>query len=688
MVKQLIKSGATIVMCMAFIYSCSQSGSENTATRENHGLSIADMDTTVSPRQDFYEYADGGWIASHPIPPDRSSYGSFNELQDHNYEILRNILQEAAASNAKEGSIQQKVGDFYASGMDSTAINAAGITPVKSVLDQINQINGKASLLKTIADLRTEGMGTVYGFFVNQDDKDATKMTAYIGQGGLGLPDRDYYLKSSKRFATIRNEYLKHVASMFELMGDNAQDAQNEASVVMSIEKNMAVHSMTRVERRNPDNTYHKMTLTELDKLTPGISWKNQLGDLGISNVDYLIVRQPEFMKAVDKMFSDVSIRDWKTYLRWHVINDAAPYLSHPFEQEDFNFYGEILQGRKQMQPRWKRVLQTVNGGIGMALGQLYVQKAFPPEAKQKAMEMINDLKSAFRDRIHEITWMSEATKQKALQKLDAFMPKIGYPDKWIDYSTVHITRDNYFTNVMNADKFAFKRMINKLGKPVDRSEWYMTPPTVNAYYNPNMNEIVFPAGILQPPFFDPKADAALNYGGMGSVIGHEMSHAFDDEGSKFDAHGNLHNWWTTEDRDNFNKRAQQLINEYDGFRVLDSLHINGKLTLGENIADNGGVSIAYAALQKYYQKHGKPDKIQGFTPDQRFFLAWARIWRGKSTPQSIQNRLITDPHSPGKYRTIGVVENMNPFYKAFNVQPGDSMYVAPDKRANVWAEN
>ena len=679
------KSFTAVLLSIILFTACNMSESTKSS---NNGFNPSDMDTTVSPGQNFYEYADGGWIKNNPVPASKSSWSSFNILHEHNIDILKGILDSAAASNAPKGSVKRKVGDFYISGMDTTKIDEQGMTPVESVLDEINGIDNKTALLKTLAILRSEGMSSMYSFYVNQDDKDATKMVAYIGQGGLGLPDRDYYVKNDKRSQHIRKAYVTHVAKMFELMGDKQATADKEAQTVMDIEKNLAEHSMTRVERRDPDNTYHKMTLAKLDELTPDINWKNHLQDMGVSNLNEVIVSQPKFMENLNKMLNDVSINKWKTYLRWHVINAASPYLSSNFENEDFNFYGKVLQGTKKMEPRWKRVLSTMNRGIGFALGQLYVEKAFPPEAKQKAMEMINDIKSAFRDRIQQVSWMSDNTKKKALTKLDAFIPKIGYPDKWRDYSKLDITSDSYFKNVQKSRKFAYNRMINKLGKPVDRNEWHMTPQTVNAYYNPNMNEIVFPAGILQPPFFDPNADAALNYGGMGAVIGHEMSHGFDDQGSKYDAHGNLHDWWTQKDREQFNKRARSLVGEYDNFVVLDSLHINGKLTLGENIADNGGLSIAYAALQKYFKKHGEPGKIQGFTPSQRFFLAWARIWKSNYTPENLENRLRVDPHSPGKFRTNGVVRNIPAFYKAFNIQKGDNMYTPPDKRANVWAAN
>ena len=672
-----------VVLSISLFAACNQSDK----TRDNSdGLNLTNLDTTVSPTQDFYEYANGGWIKSNPVPPSKSAWTSFSILQEHNNDVLKSILKNSISDDAPGNSTEQKVGDFYKSGMDTLQIGKQGMKPVEPILSQIANIDNRVTLLNTIAELRQEGVGAMYSFHVSQDDKEATKMAAYLGQGGLGLPDRDYYLKTDKRSEQVRKAYVKHIAKMFELMGEKPAQSEKDAKTIMDIETNLAKHSMTRVERRDPDNVYHKMTIEQLEKITPDINWNQHFKKMGVTGLKTVIVSQPKFMSNLNNMLKDVSIANWKVYLKWHTINSAAPFLSKKFEDEDFNFYGKVLSGRKKMEPRWKRVLRTENRAIGFALGKLYVKKAFPPEAKQKAMEMINDIKSAFRDRIQNISWMSDSTKQKALNKLQALIPKIGYPDKWRDYSSLKITDASYFTNVLNANKYAYNRMINKLGKPVDRNEWFMTPQTVNAYYSPNKNEIVFPAGILQPPFFDPKADAALNFGGMGAVIGHEMTHGFDDQGSKYDKNGNLHDWWNKQDRKNFNERAQNLVNEYSDFVVLDSLHINGKLTLGENIADNGGVSLAYAALQKYYQKHGKPDKIQGFTPNQRFFLAWARIWEANMTPESLENRLRVDPHSPGKFRVNGVVRNMPAFYKAFNVVSRDSMYTAPARRANVWA--
>ena len=667
--------------------SCNTNKTATSATKEtNHGLNLADMDTVVSPGLNFYRYADGGWLKSHPVPADRSSYSSLYQLVENNNKILKSILEDAASSKAPEGSVKQKVGDFFASGMDTLAIKKQGLEPIDPLLKQVAMVQNRKELLKILANLRTKGFGSMYGFYVNQDDKDATVMAAYILQGGLSLPNRGYYLKNDKRSKKIREEFVKHVSRMFQLMGDSKSEADMNSNVVMDIETELARHSKTPVQLRDPESNYHKMTVRQLDKLTPAFNWDEQLKNLDIAKLQSVIVGQPKFISNLNKMLNDVSIDHWKIYLDWHIINVSAPYLSNKFEKEDFNFYGKVLNGQQKMRPRWKRVLRAVDNGVGFDLGRMYVKRAFPPEAKAKALEMVNDIRAAFKDRIENLDWMSPDTKKLAVQKLKAIVTKIGYPDKWRDYSNLEINRQSYITNVMRSNAFSYKRMIHKLGKPVDRTEWHMTPQTVNAYYNPNMNEIVFPAGFLQPPFFDPKADAALNYGEMGVVMGHEMTHGFDDQGSQYDAKGNLHDWWTKKDRKRFKNRAQGLVNEYDNFVVLDSLHLNGKLTLGENIADNGGLSLAYAALQMYYKKHGKPDKIQGFTPDQRFFLAYARIQRANYRPELLENLIRTNPHSPSKYRLIGAIENMPQFYTAFNIKKGDSMYVAPDKRANVWS--
>ncbi|MFD2245878.1 M13 family metallopeptidase [Pontibacter ruber] len=649
------------------------------------GLELANMDTTVDPCTDFYQYANGGWVKNNPIPASESRWGSFNELAERNNAVLRQLLAEAASStNAAKGTPAQLVGDFYAAGMDSVAVNKAGISPIKSELDKVAAIKTADGLVKTIADFKTKGIGGFFTMYVGQDDKVSTQYMLQATQGGLGLPDRDYYLKEDERSKNIRAEYLKHLQNMFQLLGDNTTTAQKKAQTVMRLETRLAKASKTRVELRDPQANYNKMTVQAFASQNPNLKVKQLLSGVGAEASKELIVGQPAFFKELNAMMKTVPLADWKAYAQWHLARTTAPYLSQEFVEENFNFYGKVLSGAKEMQPRWKRVLRATDQGMGEALGQLYVQKTFSPEAKQKALEMVNNLQVAFKEHVNKLDWMSGDTKKRALEKLNAFAVKIGYPDKWKDYKGLEISRDSYAANVMRASEYEFQDNISKLGKPVDRTEWFMSPPTVNAYYNPTMNEIVFPAGILQPPFFDPEADDAVNYGGMGAVIGHELTHGFDDQGAQYDFEGNLKDWWTKEDLSKFTERATAVASQYDQYTVLDNLHVNGRLTLGENIADIGGLNIAFTALQKALQKNN-PGKIAGFTPEQRFFLAWAQIWRVNMRDEAQNQQILTDPHSPGKFRTNGPVSNMPQFYEAFGCQPGDEMHRADNSRIKIW---
>ncbi|WP_199688361.1 M13 family metallopeptidase [Pontibacter oryzae] len=670
--------------------SCSSSVTEGDAvdTMEagvNRSLDLANMDTTVSPCEDFYQYANGGWVKNNPIPASESRWGSFNELAEKNNAILRELLTEASSNTtAAKGSAAQLIGDFYAAGMDSVAANEAGISPIKPELDKISAIKTTDELVKTVADLKTKGVGGYFSMYVSQDDKVSTQYALQAGQGGLSLPDRDYYLKGDERSKTIRTEYKKHLQNMFVLLGEDAGTAQKKAQTVMDIEMKLAKASKARVDLRDPYANYNKMTIQEFAKQNPNLKVSQLLAGMGATASKEIIVGQPAFFKELNNLFKSVSLDDWKTYTTWHLARTSAPYLSQDFVQENFNFYGKVLSGAKEMQPRWKRVLRATDGALGEALGQLYVQKTFSPEAKQKAIEMVNNLQEAFKEHVRDLDWMSEETKQRALEKLGAFAVKIGYPDKWEDYKGLEISRDSYAANMMRASQFAFRDNIGKIGKPVDREEWFMSPPTVNAYYNPSMNEIVFPAGILQPPFFDPNADDAVNYGGMGAVIGHELTHGFDDQGAKYDYEGNLKDWWTKEDLEKFNTRANAVADQYDQYTVLDNLHVNGKLTLGENIADIGGLNIAYTALQKALAKKN-PGKIDGLTPEQRFFLAWAQIWRVNMRDEAQNQQILTDPHSPGRFRTNGPVANMPQFYEAFGCKQDDAMVRSDEKRIKIW---
>jgi putative endopeptidase len=649
-------------------------------------LEPANLDTTISPRQNFYLYANGGWLKRNPIPPEYSRWGSFTELFDRNMTQLHGIVDSAVAeTNAPKGSDAQLVGDFFYSGMDTSVVENQGAKPLEPYLKKIDAIHNLKGLQLVISDLQRLGVNILFSFGSQQDFKNSDMMIGVIYQAGLGLPDRDYYTKTDKQSKELVKEYETHLTNMFKLLGDTEKKSADEAKIVMKIEHELAVASMTRVEQRDPKATYHMMAIPKVNTLTPQFSWNAYLRYFNLPGVKSLNVAQPKFVGEIGKMLKKISLKDWKVYLRWHLIHSMTPYLSQSFVDENFRFYGTVLSGAKQLQPRWKRVLNTVDREIGFSLGKLYVKDYFSPEAKARAEEMVHNLEAAFAERIKGLDWMSEATKAQALDKLKAIVNKIGYPDKWKSYKGLKIDRGAYVLNVMRANEFNFNYDIKKIGKEVDRTEWGMTPPTVNAYYDPSMNEIVFPAGILQPPFFNPLADDAVNYGGMGAVIGHEMTHGFDDQGSQFDAKGNLKNWWTESDADNFKKKAEVLVDQFNSYTVLDSIHVNGKLTEGENIADLGGVSIAYQAFENTLKDKPRPGLIDGETAEQRFFLAWAQMWRENDTPQTLRQRIIVDPHSPNEYRCNGPLSDFPPFYEAFGCKPGDPMYRTDTERAKIW---
>ena len=645
----------------------------------------ANMDKSVKPGDDFYTYAGGTWIKNNPVPAKETRWGSFNQLRDFNVNAVKNVLETAVADKkAAAGSVTKRVADFYTAGMDSVTIEKRGYTPINAMLKEVDAINSKAGVQKMMARLRVSGAASpLYGFFVGQDRKNVEVMIPQLSQGGTTLPDRDYYLKNDGRNPQIQEAYKKYISKLFTLTGSSAVDAEQKALTIFSLEKQLAAAQMSRVEMRDPYKTYNKFQLEELSKSTTGINWREVLADLKIKKEDTILVNNPAFFKEVAGMINTVSVEDWKTYLKWNILKSAAPYLSSSFVDAGFVF-NQVVSGQRTQTPRWERISLLTDGSVGELLGQLYVKEYFKPEAKARMTELVSNLRKAFAVRINKLDWMSPATKVKALAKLTAFRPKIGYPDKWRNYDGLVINSNTYFENIKNVGEWNYNNMIEQLGKPVDRERWGMTPPTVNAYYNATLNEIVFPAGILQLPFFDAKADDALNYGGIGAVIGHEMSHGFDDNGSKYDADGTLRNWWTEEDRTKFDAKTKTLSKQYDDYTVLDTIHVNGKLTLGENIGDLGGLNVAYEAFKMTPQ--GKSSAtIDGFTPDQRFFLAWAQVWRGNIFPQTEAQLIITDTHSPNQFRTIGAPVNMDAWYNAFSVKEGDKLYKKPEDRIRIW---
>lgn len=665
---------------------------QNTTTKtttetksERKLLDPANMDTTVRPGDNFFMYANGAWLKTNPIPASETRWGSFNELQENNYKALHQLLDEAASKkDAKAGSNDQKVGDFYRTGMDSAAADKAGITPLNPILARIDAIKDPAGLMNEIELEQTQGIGPLFAFYVSPDDKHVTQEICQFAQGGLGMPDRDYYFNKDPRTTKIRDAYQQYQVKLMTLMGEDSNTAKKDAADIYKLETALAGASMTRVEMRDPYKLYNKYNLESLNKMTPNIDWKAMFTNLKVSGQDSCIVGMPKFFVEVSKQLKATPIDVWKKYLKFHLVNDMAPYLGSNLDNAHFDFYGRTVRGQQEQKPRWKRVLAMVDGSIGELLGQMYVDKNFKPEAKKRMLDLVNNLQQTYADRIKRLDWMSDVTKQKAIAKLNTFMKKIGYPDKWRDYSALTVVNNNYVQNIMNAAAFEYNYNINKLGKPVDRTEWGMTPPTVNAYYNPAFNEIVFPAGILQYPFFDQDADDAVNYGGIGAVIGHEMTHGFDDQGRQYDADGNLHDWWTPEDAKKFTEKADVVIKQFDSYTVLDTVHVNGHLTIGENLADLGGLAIAYEAFKK--TKEGQSnEKIDGFTPDQRFFLSWAQVWRANTRPEELASRIMTDPHSPSLWRCNSPISNMPEWYAAFGVKPGDKMYRPENERAKVW---
>ncbi len=657
--------------------TCAQQSS--TSTHEPV-LDVTSMDRSVDPCVDFFAYSCGGWIKNNPIPPDQSSWDTYSKMQDENLARLRGILEEASLPNASRNAVTQKIGDYYASCMDEKAVDAKGADPLKPGLERIAKLNSKTDIADVAASMIDQNV--LFRFDSIQDFRDANQVIADADQGGLGLPDRDYYTKDDAKSQELRKAYVAHVEKMFELLGDRPDTAAAEAQTVMRIETALAKGSMTRVERRDPKALDHKMTGAELEKLSPEFQWQVYFTKVGMPSLGSLNVTAPNFFKAMSEQLNSESLADWKTYLRWHLVHADAPFLSSAFVNENFAFYGKTLRGQQEIQPRWKRCTRGVDGDLGEALGQAYVDKYFSHEAKQQALKMVKEIEAAMGQDIQSLPWMSAPTKQQALVKLHAVANKIGYPDKWRDYSKLEIVRGDELGNVDRSRQFEFNRQLAKIGKPVDRGEWDMTPPTVNAYYNPQMNDINFPAGVLQPPAFDPMSDAAPNYGDTGGTIGHELPHGFDDEGRQFDAQGNLRDWWTLDDAKEFQKRADCISSQYSNYTIIDDIKINGKLTLGEDVADLGGLLLAYMAWQQD-TKSEKLEPIDGLTPDQRFFVGYGQSWCGQTRDETKRLRATVDPHSPEKYRTNGVVSNMPEFQQAFHCKAGSPM--VNRNRCRVW---
>ncbi len=648
-------------------------------------LQAADLDPSVPACRDFNAHVNGKWLAANPVPADRTTWGSFELLGERSLQIQHAIAKAAMAGDAPAGTVERKVGDFFAAGMDEAAIEAAGVTPIAPILARIDALASGEDVAAFLREAYAQGRGMLFGFGANADFKNSEMVIAYAGQGGLSLPERAYYLEDREDYRRIRTAFVEHVSRTLELAGVEPESAARQAQQVLAFETRLAQASLPRVELRDPAKRYNPVSLAEADALTPNFSWTAFFDGIGVARPEMFSLAMPGFFREVNAMLADTPAADWQAYLRFKTIDAAAPYLTAALEAQHFAFYGKTLRGQQQMQERWKRVLNNLNGAMGEALGQLYVQVAFPPESKAKMERLVDNLSQALRHRLENLDWMSDETKAKALEKWSTFTPKIGYPEQWRDWSGLQVSADSYAGNALAAAAFNYRYMLDKIGKPVDRKEWFMSPQTVNAYYNSTRNEIVFPAAILQPPFFDPEADDALNYGGIGAVIGHEMIHGYDDQGSKFDAAGNFENWWTDEDRAAFEARTAILVEQFDGYEALPGLFVNGRLTLGENIADLGGLTVAYDAMRRAQGEGFSDPMIEGFTQSQRFFMNWATVWRRNFTEAELKVRLNTDSHAPANFRAIGAPSNMPAFAAAFGCESGDPMLREGDARVVIW---
>lgn len=669
------------------LFSCggNKEKNQNQNQLKTKAIDITMLDSSFNPADDFFGFVNDKWIKANPIPASKSSWGAFYELDEKSQAILKDIQEKAAKDkNAAEGSNTQIIGAFYKNAMDSTGIDKAGIEPLKPILDELESLDNGDGLARFYARNTKYGIEVPFALFVEQDFQNTTRYISYLYQSGLGLPDRDYYFRDKEKDKTIRDAYVKYIQKLFELSGKTSEEAVIMAKNVMDIEMQLAKASMTLVEQRDPYATYNLKSIDELKKLAPAFNWDIYFKEIGIEAPKEIVIGMPKFMGEWNKMLSKISFDKWKDYYRFHILNSCAEQLSSNFETAHFDFYDKTLSGKQEMEPRWKRITKVADYLLRDILGQEYVKVAFDENSKKKALELVDNLKIALGQRIDKLTWMGDSTKQKAHEKLNKIMVKIGYPDKWRSYEGIKIKDQHYLLNTFAGVEYEFNRMLKKLGKEIDRTEWGMGPQTVNAYYNPLLNEIVFPAAILQPPFFDANADDAVNYGGIGMVIGHELTHGFDDQGRQFDADGNLKNWWMKEDEENFKKLAQKFVIQYNKYMPVDSVFINGELTLGENIADLGGMIIAYTAF-KNASAGKKEETIDGYTPDQRFFINFAQIWRTHYREEAALQRLYTDPHSPPKYRVIGTLSNFPEFYSAFGVKEGNKMFVPDSLRCTMW---
>lgn len=669
-----------IVLAVMITTSCTQ----QKAGQPQERLDLANLDTTVAPGKSFYQYATGGWQKANPIPDEYARYGSFDQLRENNQVQIQSLIEELGKQENPVGSNAQKVGDLYKMGIDSARLNADGAEPIRSQLDEIAAASSKKDIIRLSAKVSRFASNPFFGFYVGPDDMNSSINIAHLYQSGISMGDRDYYLLQDEQTKMVRGEYEKLVRTQFRNAGYSDADAEKAAVNVLHIETKLAESHFTREMRRQPELNYHKLAVTDLNSRVAPFEWAYYFEEMGAAGIESLNVSQIEPVKTAIAIINEEPVEVLRDYLCWKVINSAAGYLSDDFVQANFEFYGKTLSGSKELRPRWRRSIDAVNGALGEAVGQLYVQKYFPPEAKERMLELVANLKTALGERIANLEWMSDVTKEKAQEKLATFIVKIGYPDKWKDYSSLEIKDDSYWLNRVRASEFAYAEMVDELGKPVDKSKWYMSPQTVNAYYNPSSNEICFPAGILQPPFFYMHSDDAINYGGIGVVIGHEMTHGFDDQGRKFDKEGNLSEWWTAEDAQRFEERANVLVDYFDNIVVLDTVHANGRFTLGENIADHGGLQVSYHAFRKTMQAQSG-ESLDGFTPAQRFFLSYATLWAGNVRDAEILRLTKVDPHSLGRWRVDGALPHIGAWYESFDIQPSDPMYLPVEKRASIW---